>query len=417
MRQELTTVLFVPAAFDGAGECTVVECAPSEGDQLSAHQPLVRLRAGHTEVEVESPVAARLTRLYVRNGDVVHVGQELAEIAPDEPKEDDDGGPRRSRLGEAAARRAPAALAVALATPALVWPMAWLLLSLAIALIAGIGRKRDRTMGIVWPMFAGAGRVLLWAAVAVAVPALLGSVYWFVTEGGVGVGAALRLAVFEHALRIFAFVGSLYLLRTALRRSSPRIAATAGRAPEVALFAGATAALVWVVACGVLLPRSNWWPADSFRGFVQALPKGLREEIHGWRASAAEAEARAVVRCMSKRDRRGWREPRAFIREDGTLLVGVRNEPSAPRSRSIGILILALQNQLAPHGSTISIVVRRHHGNLQFDTVETAEPMTQVAALLERASVPEASSALVRGASNLSEADVDIALRCSAAAV
>ncbi len=60
----------------------VMEVLAQEGDHVEAGQPLVILEAMKMEIRVAAPHAGTLTRLFVRPGETVERGQQLAEVEP-----------------------------------------------------------------------------------------------------------------------------------------------------------------------------------------------------------------------------------------------------------------------------------------------------------------------------------------------
>jgi hypothetical protein len=178
------------------------------------------------------------------------------------------------------------------------------------------------------------------------------------------------------------------------------------------------AGFVWIGACAVLIPSRSWAPASSFQGVVQALPAGLRDSINDLRASIVAAEARGVVDCLSRHDQAGWREPRAFVGRDGTLLVGVRPDGArAPGRRSFAVLVLALQNQLANSRANVAVVPQPGANAVAFDTLDAKRPVTEIGRILERLTVAGSSVPRLPNPSQVRRQDVETALTCSAAAV
>jgi hypothetical protein len=423
-RRGVVTPIFVPGAFDdGATVGTVVTCERDEGDRVAVGEVLVQLRAGRVQASVESPLYGTLSRLYLRPGEPVHVGEILAEIREEVARGDGQG---HSTSAGMLVDRAPGLLALVLAAGALVWPVTWLVLTVvALAVAGGITRARLgggrygtadflvvplRVLGgiVSWlgsqlrMLVPGLIGLLACIAAAIVVPALVGALTWLLSEGGDGALAAARLAVFEYGLRLFAFLVCAWLLRRTLRSGAPArwIRRVAAGAPELALTAAAVLGAAWILMCAVVISPRPWWPSGSFAEFAARMPDPLADRVVDVRRSWVQARALAVTRCLAEHGRGGWRDPRAFAREDGSLLVGVRAEPRAGERR-VATLMLALNNQLAPHGVTVDVVASRDAPAISFVPDAGARPVRDFSAI-------GASAAA-------NERDLQVALACSAA--
>src|SRR5690242_3854459 len=80
-----------------AGE--VLDVKVASGDTVAEGQPLLEVEAEKSTVEVPSPVAGRITKLMVKKGDQVKVGQTFCVIEGAEGKKDE--GPKAAPVREA----------------------------------------------------------------------------------------------------------------------------------------------------------------------------------------------------------------------------------------------------------------------------------------------------------------------------
>src|SRR5947208_13192978 len=107
MAVEIGTVQVVmPAMGDSVAEGTVLEWHKAEGDTVAADETLVEISTDKVDAEVPAPAAGVVTNIRVGEGDTVHVGAVLCEIAPN-----------GSGDGQASAEAAPAAAPPAAAEP------------------------------------------------------------------------------------------------------------------------------------------------------------------------------------------------------------------------------------------------------------------------------------------------------------
>src|SRR3989442_3354233 len=93
----------LPDLGEGLTEGEVARWLVSEGDEVAEDQPLVEIQTDKTTVEIPSPAAGRVARIFVGEGDVVPVGTVLVVIGDDGGASAADGRPRAE---EAAAKEA-----------------------------------------------------------------------------------------------------------------------------------------------------------------------------------------------------------------------------------------------------------------------------------------------------------------------
>src|SRR5260370_41064105 len=72
------------------GDVLDIKVAP--GDEVAQGQPLVEVEAEKSTVEVPSPVAGRVTKILVKKGDKVQVGQTFCLV--DDGEAEKNGGPK-----------------------------------------------------------------------------------------------------------------------------------------------------------------------------------------------------------------------------------------------------------------------------------------------------------------------------------
>ncbi len=441
-----TVDVFIPnAGAGGSQECTVIACRAQPGGEVTTGEVLARLRSGQVDLGVEAPLSGTLVSLHARDGARMRVGDLLAEIVPDAPRPERQPRPR-SASSHTLVQRAPLGAAIAISAAALAWPVAVLVVSalagIVIAalrdthlrggvpgsadvvvaplrLLRSIARVSAKTLTIS-RLVPELVRLAASLALAVALPAALACLVWLTTESADGLVAAMRMAAYGYALPILAVLLSFRILRRALDFDgiATPLRSLLERLPEAALSGTVVAGLVWIVACAVVIPSHAWAPASSFQGVVQALPSGLRDSVNELRASIVAAEARSVVDCLWRHDRPGWREPRAFVAGDGTLLVGVRPDRARPPGkRSFAVLALALQNQLSNGNANVAVVPRPGANAVAFDTFDAKRPVTDISRILERLTVAGSSAPPLPNPSQVRPQDVETALTCSAAAV
>jgi hypothetical protein len=419
----------------------VVRCAQSPGAIVGEGDVLIEASIGAVIVEIEAPMDGRLTDLYVEAGDPIHVGELFAMVAErpkPKPRRVRDRSPSRS--SRMLVRRAPLLLAFALAAGALAWPFAWLVGVVVLVVVAGgvadaglggsvrgpadllvvpasiVGaalRRARRTLGDGATLLTRLALLVVAVAVAIALPAAVAALSWLAEHGTDGWLAAARLGGFAWAPRVLSFLISVYLLRRMLTTvGNEPVRGAAAALPEIGLTVVVTFAAAWGLFC-LVHPAPVWWPSTSFRAAVHGLPTALRDTIDDQRKAVVGAEARAVVRCLTRRGLGGWRVPRAHLREDGGLVVGVRARSLVhPHSASLAALLIALDNQLAPYGVTIVVLSKRPSSEIRFTTSHSARPVTD---LVQLGLSDEALSLLARARETGPARRIDT-LTCSAAA-
>ena len=108
----------LPDLGEGLTEGEVARWLVSEGDEVAEDQPLVEIQTDKTTVEIPSPAAGKVARIFVGEGDVVPVGTVLVVIGEDGGAPAADGQPRAEEApATEAARKRPAPPARLQATP------------------------------------------------------------------------------------------------------------------------------------------------------------------------------------------------------------------------------------------------------------------------------------------------------------
>ncbi|MBA3408271.1 MAG: E3 binding domain-containing protein, partial [Solirubrobacterales bacterium] len=83
MAIDTTTVeVVMPAMGDSVSEGTVLEWRKAEGDSVSADETLVEISTDKVDAEVPAPIDGIVVKVHAAEGDTIHVGAVLAEIAP-----------------------------------------------------------------------------------------------------------------------------------------------------------------------------------------------------------------------------------------------------------------------------------------------------------------------------------------------
>ena len=67
----------LPDLGEGLIEATVLEWLVAEGDQVERNQPLVEVETTKSAVELPSPQAGKVARIYGEPGDKINVGEPL----------------------------------------------------------------------------------------------------------------------------------------------------------------------------------------------------------------------------------------------------------------------------------------------------------------------------------------------------
>jgi pyruvate/2-oxoglutarate dehydrogenase complex dihydrolipoamide acyltransferase (E2) component len=420
---------------------TVVACHKRRGERVEAEEALFEIRFADVDAEVLAPLTGTLVGLHVAAGDTVSVGWPLADISTGERLDASPSDPLAARL----LAHAPFAIALALSAVALIWPLLWLAVVLAGSfLFVGIertwvrGLRPEPAEAVLFPLrvlassgrwlrerfsqpapLAGTVRFAGWLGVAIVGTGAVGGLVWLTSHGGGGVVAAMRLADFAHAFRIFAFLACVSLIRVGL--SAPARRAYLARAlsgiPGAGLAAAVTLALIWVVLCAMVLPRDSWWPASNLRTALNSMPVGLRDTAREWERSLAETEARAVVECAAQRGFGGWLPPTGLLGPDGTVAVAVNFDRAAPpNDRSLAVLMLALQNQLAPNTAVIIVHTDKPRARIRYGPIPTTSPITEAGVVADRVTPSARTDAHLAALRSMPEQDVKVALRCSAVA-
>ena len=83
----------VPTLGESITEATVSKWLKSQGEKVSADEPLVELETDKVNVEVPSPISGVLGSITVKEGQTVNVGSLLGTV-------DDDVGKKKNNLKE-----------------------------------------------------------------------------------------------------------------------------------------------------------------------------------------------------------------------------------------------------------------------------------------------------------------------------
>src|SRR5687768_10382294 len=115
---DMATEIKVPTLGESVTEATVGQWFKKEGDAVARDEPLVELETDKVTIEVPAPVAGRLEKISVKDGETVGVGALLGTLeegatgraapinaGPEEPQE---RAGARTNGGKAAAQAAPA---------------------------------------------------------------------------------------------------------------------------------------------------------------------------------------------------------------------------------------------------------------------------------------------------------------------
>lgn len=411
--------VFLPPIFDDDGaRGEVAGCARRQGDRVELGDVLFAVRCGEVEGEVVAPFAGTLVRLHVEEGDVVAAGALLAELRPP-----DVFDPLRDRLDAATLVWTPRLVVVAAACGALLAPAVWLLAAIVLVGADGVLRHaaRHRRMAAVLPSGAAVARVALAGLglliAAVSVTAVVAAVTWQAGESGTGTRAAVRLALHHDGLRVFAFFACavLFVRLLGIDGRAARLGQAARQLPAVVLPALAAAALALLGMVVLVLPHAAWSPVGTFRAAADVLPG----DPPGWgarqQATWVRSSARSVTDCLEENGRGEWSPATSRARPDGSVVVSVRSpRDQSPGDRSLGTLLLTLDNQLAPHPEA-TVVVDARPGRIRFEAEQASRPRVGLVALAARAETAEGGDRRLEGAeAALTGADVEVALECSA---
>src|SRR6478609_6448216 len=81
MAVETTVEVVMPAMGDSVSEGTILEWRKQEGDQVSEDETLVEISTDKVDAEVPAPASGTVVKVHAAEGETVHVGALLAEIA------------------------------------------------------------------------------------------------------------------------------------------------------------------------------------------------------------------------------------------------------------------------------------------------------------------------------------------------
>lgn len=113
--------ILLPKMGESVAEATIIKWLKNEGDRVEADEPIVEIATDKVDSEVPAPEAGILVKRLVKDGDVVKVGQPIAQIgsaaggAPSAPAAASNGAPKAAPAPVAAPP--PAATAVAASGP------------------------------------------------------------------------------------------------------------------------------------------------------------------------------------------------------------------------------------------------------------------------------------------------------------
>src|SRR3954465_4253065 len=82
MAVNTTVEVVMPAMGDSVSEGSILEWHKQEGDDVSEDETLVEISTDKVDAEVPAPISGTVVKIYAAEGDTVHVGAVLAEIAP-----------------------------------------------------------------------------------------------------------------------------------------------------------------------------------------------------------------------------------------------------------------------------------------------------------------------------------------------
>src|SRR5215207_10367252 len=81
MAVDTTVQVVMPAMGDSVSEGTILEWRKKEGDSVSEDETIVEISTDKVDAEVPSPATGTVVKVHAAEGDTVHVGALLAEIA------------------------------------------------------------------------------------------------------------------------------------------------------------------------------------------------------------------------------------------------------------------------------------------------------------------------------------------------
>src|SRR3954452_23180866 len=82
MAVNTTVEVVMPAMGDSVSEGGILEWHKQEGDEVSEDETLVEISTDKVDAEVPAPISGTVVKIHASEGDTVHVGAVLAEIAP-----------------------------------------------------------------------------------------------------------------------------------------------------------------------------------------------------------------------------------------------------------------------------------------------------------------------------------------------
>src|SRR5215468_5140111 len=82
MAVNTTVEVTMPAMGDSVSEGSILEWHKQEGDEVSEDETLVEISTDKVDAEVPAPISGTVVKIHASEGDTVHVGGVLAEIAP-----------------------------------------------------------------------------------------------------------------------------------------------------------------------------------------------------------------------------------------------------------------------------------------------------------------------------------------------
>lgn len=317
-------------------------------------------------------------------GTTIEVGAVSRPKAPEQVKRE-----ARSASGKRLDDRAWDSFSLLAAAPALLAPVAWLIIAVLVALLApsrkpaakstdGEGKEMPTTVRgsadllvVPFQAFGRAGRrlarclhpraivsgtfvVMLAVIAAIAVAALSGVVFHRFSGLGNDVLAA-RLAVLEHAPRLVAFFLTFVLIRRFREERRGRVerAVVRARAHSEGAVTAFTALVPVIIVLFLLVgPVAAWTPLSGGEALLRPLPATWRDEVRLRQLALATQETEAVLECIAERSPQyiAWQSPSVSLLENGRVWVAVPgvNEGSPVTPTDIVHAALALQNQLAP---------------------------------------------------------------------
>src|SRR5262245_64740041 len=82
MAVNTTVEVVMPPMGDSVSEGSILEWHKQEGDEISEDETLVEISTDKVDAEVPAPISGTVVKIHAAEGDTVHVGAVLAEIAP-----------------------------------------------------------------------------------------------------------------------------------------------------------------------------------------------------------------------------------------------------------------------------------------------------------------------------------------------